>query len=138
MYCLLTAQHYFIVNFQTYLEVITSLLADKNSCSLLRTWTSMSVKYNVSTVSAQGIIISCKSKLNKFNPQVLYIEWMIVVWRHGENKLYFNEMMSTLSSLKQSIGRHVAPLMTHYPECEPTSLCSYSLMLKPKIFLKPI
>jgi hypothetical protein len=34
------------------------------------------------------------------------------------------------SSLKQqSAGRHVTPLLTHYSDSEPTSLCSYSLLL---------
>ena len=34
------------------------------------------------------------------------------------------------SSLKQqSAGRHVAPLGTHFPDSEPTSICSFSLML---------
>ena len=33
------------------------------------------------------------------------------------------------SSLKQhSMGRHVAPLLTHYPDSKPISLCSFSLM----------
>ena len=35
---------------------------------------------------------------------------------HEENKLIFNEMM-------------IAPLKTHYPDSEPTSLCSFSFLL---------
>ena len=27
------------------------------------------------------------------------------------------------------MGRHVAPLVTHFPDSAPSSLCSYSLML---------
>jgi hypothetical protein len=57
---------------------------------------------------------------------------------HGENKLIFNEMMMksaeldfySASSLKQqSAGRHVAPL-GHCSDSEPTSLWSFSFMLR--------
>jgi hypothetical protein len=29
---------------------------------------------------------------------------------------------------QQFVGRNVAPLLTHYPDSEPTNLCSFSLM----------
>ena len=63
---------------------------------------------------------------------------------HGENKLIFNEMMmrSTLyqtnktqidfysaSSPKQVRGQTTFATQTHYPDSEPTSLCSFRLML---------
>ena len=42
-------------------------------------------------------------------------------------KLHFYS--SFLAHWNKSAGRHAAPLLTHYSDFEPTSLCSYSLML---------
>jgi hypothetical protein len=60
---------------------------------------------------------------------------------HRENMLVFNDdevhfvldqhtLLDFYSAKQQSADRHVAPLLTkNYPDSEPTSLCSFSLML---------
>jgi hypothetical protein len=71
--------------------------------------------------------------------------WLMPTFRlyHGQNKLIFNDDevrfvldqhaeldFYSASSLKQQFaGKHATPLGTHYSDSEPTSLCSYSLML---------
>ena len=44
--------------------------------------------------------------------------------QHAQLDLY-----SARSLKQQTTGRQVAPLLTHYYESEPTSLCSYSLKM---------
>ena len=38
--------------------------------------------------------------------------------------------LSASSLIQQSADRHIAPLLTHYPDFVPTSLCSFSLMMR--------
>jgi hypothetical protein len=58
----------------------------------------------------------------------LHFQWdndvvRFVLDQHAELDFY-----SAYSLQQQSAGRHVAPLTTHYHDCEPTSLCSYSFV----------
>ena len=55
-------------------------------------------------------------------------QWKIAQLYNGENKLRFNEMIifglyeaNMLNWKQQSMGRHVTPLLTHYPDSKPTN-----------------
>ena len=50
-------------------------------------------------------------------------------YRLDHAKFQFEKKLFFLVLNQQFTGRHVAPLKTHYPDSEPTSLCSYSLIL---------
>jgi len=57
----------------------------------------------------------------------------IVQPSHGENTLIFNEMMMRSDFIVLAhADRHVAPLGTHYPDCEPKPniVCAFSLILR--------
>ena len=48
---------------------------------------------------------------------------------NGENKLHFDEMMSTLNQMKMLSFFFSSSSLKHVQGSEPTSLCSYSLMV---------
>jgi hypothetical protein len=53
-----------------------------------------------------------------------YKDVQFVLYQHAQSDF------DSASLLKQqSTGRHIAPLHKHYPDSEPTSLCSFSLVL---------
>jgi hypothetical protein len=44
------------------------------------------------------------------------------------NNFWFYSIYSACTPMQQFVGRQVAQLRTHFPDYEPTSLCSYLLM----------